>query len=533
MKKSLLPLFAAFTLFGSIASINAQDKSSRFQTIPADSIAIVSVDLEAVKKIKELEFVPWEILSVGSKEQMGVDVLLAKSVDVAIGMPGPSGPEFGASIMTSEDVDIADLTIPDLKEVQTSPRRADLRFREMNYSPVRFAQQSSKQMYMGTDGMLRRMLATKSASSPALKIASETKEPVFAVLALEPIRPILIGFLEDNPTQLPEPLLDPLMTLAEEVDNIRLTSTPGFNSKLTLDLFSESKESVTKIASALKSVQTVGFEMIESQMRESMSQGPGVSPEMMAAVDAYAVRIKTLLNEGFWTEHDDRLSVSVDSNGTAALGVAVGMLLPAVQAARAAAQRMSSSNNMKQILLAKLNYESAYKRFPGRVWKRDAEKKPLLSWRVAILPYVEENVLYQEFRQDEPWDSPHNIKLLERMPPVFRNPQIPTEVGYTTYVIPYGEGTAGSVEKGIQFAMMTDGSSNTIAVVEVDSGYAVPWTAPDDISIDETDLNDAFPPRGSTVGFFDGSVQFVSKFVDLEILEKMLTYSGGEVVNLP
>jgi hypothetical protein len=435
--------------------------------------------------------------------------------------------------MTSQDVDIADLTIPDLKEVQTSPRRADLRFREMNYSPVRFAQQSSKQMYMGTDGMLRRMLATKSASSPALKIASETKEPVFAVLSLEPIRPILIGFLEDNPTRLPEPLLDPLMTLAEEVDNIRLISTPGFNSKLTLDLFSESKESVGKIASALKAIQAIGFELVETQMRESMAQGPGASPEMMAAVDAYTARIKALLNEGFWTEYDDRLSVTVDSNGTVSIGIAVGLLLPAVQAARDAAQRMSSSNNVKQILLAMLNYESAYKRFPGRVWKRDAEKKPLLSWRVAILPFIEENALYQEFRQDEPWDSPHNIKLLERMPATFRNPQIPTELGYTTYVIPYGEGTAGSVEGGIRFGMMTDGSSNTIAVVEVDSGYAVPWTAPDDISIDDNDLTDAFPERGSTVGFFDGSVQFLSKFVDLEMLEKMLTHDGGEVVNLP
>lgn len=533
MKKSLFALIATLSLLSSGVSINAQEKPNRFQTIPADSIAIISVDLNSVKKIKELEFVPWEILSVGSKEQMGIDVLLANTVDIAIGMPGPSGPEFGASILTSQDVDIADLTIPDLKEIQTSPRRAELRFREMNYSPVRFAQQTSKQLYMGTDGMLRRMLATKNASSPALKIASETKEPVFAVLSLEPIRPILIGFLEDNPTRLPEPLLEHLMTLAEEVDTIRLISTPGFNSKLTLDLFSESKESVAKIASAMKSVQTVGFEMIESQMRESMSQGPGVSPEMMAAVDAYAARIKTLLNEGFWTEHDDRLSVSVDSNGTAAIGVAVGLLLPAVQAARAAAQRMSSSNNMKQILLAMLNHESAYKRFPGRVWKRNAEKQPLLSWRVAILPYIEEAALYNEFRQDEPWDSPHNIKLLERMPAVFRNPQIPTELGYTTYVIPHGEGTPGSVEGGIKFAMMTDGSSNTIAVVEVDSGYAVPWSAPDDISIEENDLTDAFPPRGSTVGFFDGSVQFMSKFVDLEMLEKMLTHSGGEVVNYP
>ncbi len=126
------------------------------------------------------------------------------------------------------------------------------------------------------------------------------------------------------------------MTLAEEVDNIRLISTPGFNSKATLDLFSDSKESVSKIASALKAIQSIGFELVETQMRASMAQGPGISAEMVAAVDAYTARIKALLNEGFWTEYDDRLSISVDSNGTAAIGVAVGLLLPAVQAARAA-----------------------------------------------------------------------------------------------------------------------------------------------------------------------------------------------------
>jgi hypothetical protein len=119
------------------------------------------------------------------------------------------------------------------------------------------------------------------------------------------------------------------------------------------------------------------------------------------------------------------------------------------------------------------------------------------------------------------------------MPSTFRNPQVPTNVGYTTYLIPYGEGTAGSVEGGIRFGMITDGTSNTIAVVEVDSGYAVPWTAPDDISIDETDLTAAFPPRGCTVGFFDGSVQFASKSIDLELLKKMITYNGGEIAILP
>ncbi len=128
MKKCVFKFLVAVSLFGAYSSSRAQEPSNRFQALPADSIAIVSVDLTEIRKLKELEFVPWEIISVGSKEQMGIDVLLADTVDVVLGMPGPSGVEFGASILTSADVDIADLKLPDLKEVQTSPRRAELRF---------------------------------------------------------------------------------------------------------------------------------------------------------------------------------------------------------------------------------------------------------------------------------------------------------------------------------------------------------------------------------------------------------------------
>jgi len=79
------------------------------------------------------------ILSFGSKERMGLDVFWAKTVEVAIGRPGPSVPECWLSIMMLEDVDIADLSQFDSKMVKTSHRRVNLRSRELKYSPIRFA----------------------------------------------------------------------------------------------------------------------------------------------------------------------------------------------------------------------------------------------------------------------------------------------------------------------------------------------------------------------------------------------------------
>src|SRR6185436_18638182 len=84
-------------------------------------------------------------------------------------------------------------------------------------------------------------------------------------------------------------------------------------------------------------------------------------------------------------------------------------------------RRMMASNNLKQIALAFHNYESAYGCFPPPAIT-DAQGKALLSWRVAILPYIEEDALYKQFRMNEAWDSPHNKKLLSKMPKIYASP---------------------------------------------------------------------------------------------------------------
>ena len=157
--------------------------------------------------------------------------------------------------------------------------------------------------------------------------------------------------------------------------------------------------------------------------------------------------------------------------------------LAASQAAREAAQRTQSLNNLKQIGLAMQNHHSVYKVLPARA-KFDNDGKPLLSWRVLLLPFLEERALYDEFRLDEPWDSEHNKPLLEKMPKVYADPRVTVAAGTTAYQAVVGPGTVFDGKKGMRMKQITDGTSATIFVVEASADKAVPWTKPDDWEFD-------------------------------------------------
>ena len=154
--------------------------------------------------------------------------------------------------------------------------------------------------------------------------------------------------------------------------------------------------------------------------------------------------------------------------------------------ARVAARRVQGINNLKQIALAVLNFESAYGKFPAR-YNTDDNGKPLLSWRVHVLPFIEEQALYQQFKLDEPWNSPHNRKLIAQMPAVYRSANINTEPGKTVYLsfedengvmIPPTKDGKGSASNGVRIGNIMDGMSKTILVAEAQSESAVIWTKP-------------------------------------------------------
>lgn len=141
-------------------------------------------------------------------------------------------------------------------------------------------------------------------------------------------------------------------------------------------------------------------------------------------------------------------------------------------------QRVASENNLKQIGLAMQNYHDTNEKFP--INSKDKKGKPLLSWRVLLLPYLEQMTLYKQFKLDEAWDSPDNLKLLEKIPRVFESPRVKTKKGYTVYQGFSGNGAFfGSA---IAIPNILDGTSNTIMCVE--ATQAVPWTKPSDIPFD-------------------------------------------------
>jgi hypothetical protein len=229
---------------------------------------------------------------------------------------------------------------------------------------------------------------------------------------------------------------------------------------------------------------------------------------------------------------EDRLVVTLDEKDLAAT------VKPVVGKLQNRAEQAQSMNNLKQIALAMHNYNDAYRHFPT-VANFDKNEKPLLSWRVHLLPFLDQVKLYKEFHLDEPWDSEHNKKLIEKMPAVFRsskNKEL-NKAGKTNYLVPVGEHMIFTgTDKTISIRDITDGTSNTILTVDVDDDHAVIWTKPEDLKIDPQKPQAGMrnqPSIGFLIGFADGSVHFLRPKIDAKTLNALFTRDGGEVVNLP
>jgi hypothetical protein len=218
------------------------------------------------------------------------------------------------------------------------------------------------------------------------------------------------------------------------------------------------------------------------------------------------------------------------------LPMAAAGLVPAIGSARGASARSQSMNNLKMVGLAMHNYHAANHALPP-AYTVDNAGKPLLSWRVLILPYIytNEQALYESFHLDEPWDSVHNRQLLEKMPPWYRSPGSRLPPGMTRYLTVRGPNTVFPGKEKTSFADIPDGTSGTIMAVEAGEEAAVPWTKPDDFAFDPDDpAAGLFGPRDGCIALFcDGSVRFLSKAIDGKSLKGLFERNDGKVVNTP
>ena len=288
-------------------------------------------------------------------------------------------------------------------------------------------------------------------------------------------------------------------------------------------------------AAAAKPALELGLQQLQRLLRENEVVNPdSLTTKTYSVLKNFA---EALLADATVTRKDRTLLIAgtrliaPEISKAAAQGIVI---------AEVAAMRAQSQNNLRRIAMAAQFSIDANN---GGIIENicDDKGKPLLSWRVRLLPFMDQEELYKQFKLDEPWDSEHNRKLIAKMPKVFAAPSPKTVkegmTFYQAFVGKKGDAARPILEegdpKGLGYQSITDGTSNTILAVE--AADAVTWTKPEDIPFD----NEAKAPKlgghfdgGCNAAFCDGSVHFLKDTLPEITLKALITANGGEDVIL-
>lgn len=192
-------------------------------------------------------------------------------------------------------------------------------------------------------------------------------------------------------------------------------------------------------------------------------------------------------------------------------------------------QLNQSSKNLKEIGLGWHNFESVFGHLPGN--QLDKKGMALLSWRVQILPFIEQDELYKQFKLDEPWDSDHNKKLIDKIPKIYAPVRGKADSGMTFYLSFTGKNSVIKPGQKSTLATIPDGTSNTLMVAE--AAKPVIWTKPDDLVYDGKEvpkLGGLFDGKFHAV-FCDGHYLRFKKGINDTLLGSLIDPADGSVID--
>jgi len=348
-------------------------------------------------------------------------------------------------------------------------------------------------------------ISGKGTSSELAKLLDRhVGDPVRIAFRTKPILPLL----ENVPPQVA--LLSPLW---RDVSTGSLALNMGETLKMMVLLDCTDPKVVSDSINAAMTLSKNAIQLI-SENPGSEEHSPSLKKSLHELVESVQVSSK-----------NNQVTVNVSASRAKML---TAFAAPAVTAALVASDRTKSMNNLKQILLALHNYHDAHGHFPPSVIVENGIKR---SWRVEILPYLEQAALYNAYHKDEAWDGPNNKVLSNTIVPIYANPrlkQLTNKTGIRAIGGPNGM-LSSNQGKGIKLEEILDGASSTIAVVEVDK--LVSWAEPDEFEATPTDLirHGLGEPGIFLAGFGDGAVRVISDSVDVQVLSALLTRAGGEV----
>lgn len=544
----------------------AQDVATKTQPVPGAEFippSAVGVGYLRAEKLLDTTLVknyPVEVAEAFGAKYFGFNPMKITSATFYVVAPSPASPvpEAVAIVKTSETLKVEkffhnigelgrDLTLDDsVKEIM--PNLKGRAFRIAGFPDDDFAAHllDEHTFLFGTLIGVARAAGTphQELSAPAKMLSEAGADADIAfVLNVDPVRDEINAVVETQPIPFPFTVYKQLPSATKSI-SLRGTLVDKLGVTLKINGVDEAG------ADKLETIAGFTLGIAEAGMMGEAQKLADSDDEIEAAMGRYQTRMaESVLKMLTPKREGDSLVIKIEQtdNGNAAMnvaiiGVLVALLLPAVQQARSAARRASSTNNLKQIALAFHNFHDTFLGLPPQAIT-DKEGKKLLSWRVAILPFIEQKGLFDKFHLDEPWDSEHNRKLIAEMPAIYSNPNSTAPQGYTNYVVPLGKGMAfeepgplpegRTFGQGTKFSSFTDGMSNTIFCVENNNDAAVIWTQPSDLEVDLTNVwQDLGKSQvgGFNAAFADGSVRFISDKASEKLLQLMFQRNDGQVL---
>jgi hypothetical protein len=507
------------------------------------AVVIVILRPAQIMSSQMAEMLPTEVASAAGLKYLGFDPADVEEVIAFAEQFNPAAPpQYGLVIRFTKPIRGSSINPQIRAHTQLSELGGKRYLQSQNPTLPSFYSPTNQVLVVAPDATLRRLV--ESAGQPQRgRILDRVKNvasgsDLYAAVDVESLRPLIMMGLAQAQAEVP-PEARPFLEAPNLIRAAELTfNLSGFPTSLVVHANDDAA------GQRLEELMTLAMSMYQEQMGAQFAEQAMSEDPVERAMAQYMERISGRWMEPFMPQRDgasltffkageDAAAGQQQLTNVAVIGILVALLLPAIQAAREAARRNQSMNQMRQLIISLLNYENATKAYPAHA-SYSSDGKPLLSWRVHILPYLEEQALYEQFKLDEPWDSEHNRALIAQMPAVFQNPNLPDETGKTNYLAVVGEVCVFSgTQTGLKPAEIIDGTSNTIVLVEAARDQAVEWTKPDD-----WEYNPANPkaglggirPGGWIAGFADGSVHFISQEIDEGALKAMFTRAGGEEV---
>jgi len=497
--------------------------------LPKGTIAAASVLPSLMPSDPGLKMMPFEVIQAAGQQQLGMNPL---DVDAFVAFSTlPIGdPLFNFGFLFKmRDGAVSDfpwLRPENGEEIEVGEGLRYWKQSSKASDAMCSAQLADGTIVVGTEEGVRQSLTNAGGSSVgSMLLETRNNGHIVAAANTEIIRAFVMAGLQAAPPA--PPAIEGLKSLPAEIDSVQAWVNLSQGFKFAVVLNTTDEDAAARTSAALAEALAFGQQMAMQQISQNMS---GDDP-MQRATLAYVQRVA---NEYFGQVQPKvaGTSVSIDTSlidpSLVSGPVAIAFLLPAVQQAREAARRTQDRNSLKMIGLAMQNYHDTFGKFPARA-SYDKSGKPLLSWRVHLLPYLEQKELYEQFHLDEPWDSEHNLPLVQQMPDVYQSKSF-GDSEKTIFVTFDGDGTMMDGNAGISLRDVTDGTSNTLFVVEANPEHAVVWTQPQDLPFDaENPKNGLGKIRltGFQALFVDGSVELIAIDIDGAMLKNMIIRNDG------